>query len=193
MKEYCAGGKRSKLLSLYRGIDAKGMGAEFFGPFFPLILIFSIYFMIPETIIDFITSQTCATICCVGSSSKDPYCFSAFFMFDEQESSIYFKTSPTSFHTELLNENHFVAGTIHPDKLDTLLVRGLQFRGVAVGPNHPLSRRAAIAYSSKFPMSNSMPGEIWTIRLSHIKMTDSSRSFGEKIVWTRAEERLHVM
>ncbi len=146
--------------------------------------------MIPETITDFVTSQTCATICCVGSHSKDPYCFSAFFMFDQQEASIYFKTSPSSFHADLLNDNHFVSGTVHPDKLDPLQIKGLQFRGVAVGSNHPLSRRAGIAYSSKFPMANSMPGEIWTIRLCHIKMTDNSQSFGEKIIWTRAEEKL---
>ena len=146
--------------------------------------------MIPETIIDFITSQTCASICCVGASSKDPYCFSAFYMFDEQEGSIYFKTSPTSFHTELINENHFVAGTINPDKLDPLQIKGIQFRGVACGPNHPLSRRASMAYHSKFPLAKSMPGELWTIRLSHIKMTDNTQTFGEKILWTRAEERL---
>lgn len=148
--------------------------------------------MIPETIIDFISGQTCATICCVGASSKDPYCFTAFVMFDEKEASLYFKTSPDAFHTGLLTENHFVAGTINPDKLDPLQIKGIQFRGVAIGPNHPLSRRAGLAYQSKYPLSKSMPGEVWTVRLSHIKMTDNTERFGEKILWTRAEERVPI-
>ncbi len=44
----------------------------------------------------------------------------------------------------------------------------------------------------KFPLAVAIPGEVWTIRLSHIKMTDSTLSFGKKISWTRAEEKVHA-
>jgi uncharacterized protein YhbP (UPF0306 family) len=148
--------------------------------------------MIPDSILDFIASQTCATVCCVGRNDNDPYCFSCFYALDPEQGSIYFKSSAKTFHSTLMSENHFISGTIHPDKLNPMTIRGIQFRGVVIDPEHPLGRKASEAYHAKFPLAKAMPGEVWTIRLSHIKMTDNSKTFGEKIVWTRAEEKVHA-
>ena len=147
--------------------------------------------MIPENIQDFISDQTCATVCCVGKSD-DPYCFSCFYAFDPEEGSIYFKSAADTQHARMLKENHFIAGTIQPDKLNTLMIKGIQFRGIAISPDHPLAKKGTSKYYQRFPLALAMSGEVWTIRLSHIKMTDSTLSFGKKTVWTRAEEKHHA-
>jgi len=147
--------------------------------------------MIPDTIRNFIADQTCSTVCCVGKEN-DPYCFSCFYAFDPEEGSIYFKSSPDTLHAKMMKENHFVAGTIQMDKLNKLMIKGVQFRGVAMSPEHPLARNGNSKYYRKFPMALAMPGEVWTLRLSHIKMTDNTLSFGKKIEWTRAEEKHHA-
>jgi uncharacterized protein YhbP (UPF0306 family) len=147
--------------------------------------------MIPESIIDFINDQTCSTVCCVDKED-DPYCFSCFYAFDPEEGSIYFKSSSDTLHAQALRENHFVAGTIQPDKLNSLMVKGIQFRGLAMSPEHPLARKGTSKYYLKFPLALAMPGEVWTIRLSHIKMTDNTLAWGKKIQWTRAEEKHHA-
>jgi hypothetical protein len=36
-------------------------------------------------------------------------------------------------------------------------------------------------------MALAMPGHIWTIQLTEIKMTDNTLGFGKKIAWSRSE------
>jgi uncharacterized protein YhbP (UPF0306 family) len=140
-----------------------------------------------ENIIKFIKKQTCASICCVDKNGN-PYCFSCFYAFNSDEGLLYFKSSSGTRHSEIISENPSIAGTILPDKLNVLLVKGIQFEGVVLSENHFLVRNASGNYHKKYPVALTMQGEILTIQINSIKMTDNSVGFGKKITWMRKEE-----
>ncbi|BAU53368.1 pyridoxamine 5'-phosphate oxidase family protein [Mucilaginibacter gotjawali] len=137
-----------------------------------------------EDIIKFARRQTCATISCINGNNK-PYCFNCFYAFNSELGLLYFKSSADTRHSKLIKQNPFVAGTILPDKLKTLLVQGIQFEGELLAGDHPLAAHASANYHKEHPMALAMQGEIWTIQINHIKMTDSSKGFGKKIAWDR--------
>ena len=66
-------------------------------------------------------------------------------------------------------------------------MKGVQFEGVILDAQHPLTGQASGYYLKKHPLGLAIPGEIWTIQISHIKMTDSTMGFGKKIEWNRGE------
>jgi len=139
-----------------------------------------------EDIINFIRKQTCATISCINENGK-PYCFNCFYAFNNEQGLLYFKSSADTYHSKSIIKNSAIAGTILPDKLKTLLVQGIQFEGEFLTGDHVLAAHASANYHKTHPMALAMPGDIWTIQVNHIKMTDSSKGFGKKIVWDRGE------
>ena len=106
-------------------------------------------------IVHFIEKQNSATICCTGNAGN-PYCFSCYYAINLKDGLLYFKSSVEAYHSILLKENPVIAGTILPDSLNKLKIKGVQLKG-----------------------------EVFTIRLDSIKMTDSARIFGKKIFWNR--------
>lgn len=144
-----------------------------------------------EIIIRFIQRQTCATICCADEQGK-PYCFSCFYAFNCEEGLIYFKSQPEAHHSGLLKNNPIIAGTILPDKLNKFLVKGIQFEGIVLDSDNPLMKHDSGFYHKKHPIALAMSGEIRTIQINHIKMTDSTMGFGKKIIWVRDEEAMSL-
>ena len=144
-----------------------------------------------ETIINFLQQQTSATVCCVDAAGK-PWCFSCFYVFNADKGLLYYKSSPDTHHSALIKMNPVTAGSVLPDKLNKLLVKGIQFQGILLASDHPLTKHAAIQYYKKNPLAVAMPGEIWTIRIDHIKMTDSTKGFGKKIAWSRSEQPVNT-
>ena len=138
-------------------------------------------------IIKFLENQTCATICCVDETGK-PYCFSCFYAFNAEKGLVYFKSSAESYHSILLKRNPHIAGTILPDKLKILVVKGVQFEGDIAAADYPLMKQASAYYHKKHPMALAMSGSIWIIEINSIKMTDSTIGFGKKITWSRHEK-----
>ncbi|MBL7747186.1 MAG: pyridoxamine 5'-phosphate oxidase family protein, partial [Chitinophagaceae bacterium] len=124
-------------------------------------------------IVQYISKQTCATVCCVDDKGN-PYCFNCFYVFNSEEGLLYFKSSAGTNHAGMLTKNPAVAGTILPDKLGMLQIRGVQFHGTVLSDDHPLTRQAHVHYYKKHPTALAMPGEMWTIQLSNIKMTDNT-------------------
>ncbi len=141
-----------------------------------------------ENIIQFLQQQTCASICCIDEQDK-PYCFSCFYAFNAEEGLLYFKSSANANHSVLIKKNPFIAGTVLPDKLSKLLVKGLQFEGIVLDTQHPMVKQALNNYLKKHPIAIAIPGDVWTIKISNIKMTDSTMGFGKKILWNRAESK----
>ena len=138
-----------------------------------------------DKIVKFIHKQTCASVCCVETVAN-PYSFSCFYAFNAEAGLLYFKSSMDTRHGPVMVSNPHIAGTILPDKLNIMLVKGIQFEGIVLPDDHPSCNHAASHYYKKFPMALAMHGEIWTIQLNYIKMTDSTLGFGKKIEWTRA-------
>jgi uncharacterized protein YhbP (UPF0306 family) len=147
--------------------------------------------MMNKTIFQFIKEQTCAGICCVDEAGK-PYCFTCFYACNAEKGLLYFKSSKESHHGVLLMKNPSVAGTILPDKLSTFLVKGLQFEGILLDGEHPMAKNASVFYHKAKPMALAVPGEVWTVQIDSIKMTDSTLGFGKKIIWQREPENQAV-
>ena len=139
-----------------------------------------------ESIRKFIKKQTCANICCVDEKGN-PYCFSCFYSFNEQEGVLHYKSGLDTHHSALITANPVIAGTILPDKLNVLQVKGIQFEGIVLTADHSFMKNASSHYHKKYPFALAMTGEIWTVQLNSIKMTDSKLGFGEKIIWSREE------
>jgi uncharacterized protein YhbP (UPF0306 family) len=98
---------------------------------------------------------------------------------------MYFKSSVSAKHSSILVTDPCIAGTIQPDKLNRLVVKGIQFEGKILPGDHPICKEASADYYKKHPMALAVPGEIWVIELN--KMTDSTLGFGKKISWKRNE------
>lgn len=142
-----------------------------------------------DRIVDFIEGQRVATICCVDEENK-PYCFSCFFAFDKEKHLLYFKSSANTYHGPLLEKLPHIAGTIQPDKLNPLAIKGIQFSGAILPGSNDLCVDASTVYHKKYPFALAMPGDLWTVQLHHIKMTDNTLSFGKKITWKREQEEV---
>lgn len=138
-----------------------------------------------EPITEFLANQTCASLCCIDKDGN-PYCFSCFFAFDDKQGLLFFKSSPQSWHGSLIAKNPAIAGTILPDKLSRMVIKGVQFEGNILAAEHPLTIEAAVLYHKKFPMALVMTGRIYTIEINNIKMTDSSKLFGKKESWEKS-------
>ncbi len=140
-----------------------------------------------ETIIHFLEQQNCASVCCIDEAGK-PYCFSCFYAFSRIDGLIYFKSSANSHHANLLKKNSFIAGTVLPDKLNKLTIKGIQFEAIVLDTQHPLVKKRLNNYYKKHPAALAMPGDIWILQIEYIKMTDNTLGFGKKIIWNRAKK-----
>ena len=141
-----------------------------------------------QRIIDFIRKQTCGNLCCVDEQGN-PYCFSFFYSFDEKEKMLFYKSSDETMHSEILHHNNKVAGTILPDKLNLLQIKGIQFEGVILPSGHPLTKIASSHYHKKHPVAIAMPGDIWIVQVNRFKFTDNSLGFGKKLIWNRDSDK----
>ena len=142
-----------------------------------------------KDIVKFISKQKTASICTTDTNGN-PYCFSCFFAYDADHSVLFYKTHADSHHAALMMIKKEVAGTILPDRTDPVIVRGLQFEGRVLSPDHPMAAHASSKYHLRFPFALAMPGDLWAIQVDHIKMTDSSKGFGYKVNWERDREEV---
>ena len=146
-------------------------------------------FCMKEAIIEFIDSQTCASICCIDQQGY-PYCFSCFYAFESEQALLYFKSSTGTTHAGILLNNPLVAGTILPDKLQKLAVKGIQFTGHLLTASDDQSKHASFLYHKKYPFALAIPGKVWALQLNQVKMTGGARPLGKKIKWERNHQNL---
>lgn len=140
-----------------------------------------------KRIIEFIMKQTCTSICCAGENGN-PYCFSCFYAFNPAVGLLYYKSSPDSYHSKLIQSSPEIAATILPDKLNRLMPKGIQLQGRVLELLHPMATNASTIYYKKYPIAMAIKGEVFTISLTQIKMTDNSLGIGKKILWNRNDE-----
>jgi len=147
--------------------------------------------LINDSIAQFIEKQKTCSLCCIDESGK-PYCFSCFYVFNHQQGLLYFKSSSKSKHSGLLPFHPHIAGTILPDKLNILIIKGIQFEGTILPANHFLTDEATKFYHKKNPAGLAVPGDIWIVKIDNIKMTDNTLGFGKKITWSRSQKHAAV-
>lgn len=144
---------------------------------------------IQQHISNFIAQQTVASVCCSGPEG-DLHCFSCYYAYNENQELLYFKTSDDSLHMQYLLKNALLAGTILPDKLNKLSIKGIQFNGELLRTSHAQDNDAAKLYHRRFPFALAMPGIVYTIKLNRLKMTDNTLGFGTRLVWDRLHSPL---
>lgn len=88
----------------------------------------------------------------------------------------------------MLKGNHAIAGTVLPDTLNKLMVKGLQFEGKVLDPADKHAQAAGAFYHKKNPLALAIPGFVWAVQINYLKMTDSTLGFGKKIIWERGAE-----
>jgi len=93
-----------------------------------------------------------------------------------------------AYHSRILLQNPKVSGTIMPDKLNKLAVKGIQFTGVVLAENDPLCLDAFKKYHSRFPLAIAVPGVVSVIQLNQLKMTDNVTGIFKKHLWQREEK-----
>lgn len=137
-------------------------------------------------IIDFIKENKIATICCTDGDST-PHCFHCFYVLDEDNHLLFFKSSSQTKHSKLLANNPNIAGSILPDKIDLLSLKGIQFSGKIIYSEFPNNIKPDTFYHKKMPFALAKPGHVWCIELTKIKMTDNTKIFGKKLRWEKYE------
>lgn len=137
-----------------------------------------------KEIADFIKQYKIAAISCSGLDAS-PYIFHCFYAFDLKNQLLFFKSSLGSFHSSLLAENSKIAGSVLPDKINLLALKGIQFTGTILYQDFPQNIIPERFYHKKFPFALAKPGKVWCIRLDMIKMTNNTRAFGAKLQWSR--------
>jgi len=141
--------------------------------------------MMQNEISRFIKDNKIASICCIENCDA-AYCFHCFYVFDEENKLLFFKSSPHTRHSQLLEKNGHIAGSILPDKIDFLALKGIQFTGIVLNIGFPGNISPDKFYHSKLPLALAKPGKVWCLQLETVKMSDSSRIFGKKLHWERA-------
>lgn len=135
-----------------------------------------------QEIVNFITINKVASICCVDEESV-PYCFNCFYSFHSGTQLLFFKSSSDSFHSKLLLKNERISGTILPLKLELLAIKGIQFSGRVLYDSFPEQIRPESHYHKAYPLAIAKPGHVWCIQLERVKMTDNTQIFGKKPEW----------
>ncbi len=135
--------------------------------------------------IQFISENKIATICCLDSENR-PYCFNCFYAVDLKDHLLFFKSSENTLHSHLLLENPCIAGTILPEKIEMLSIKGVQLTGMVLYPDRPDFIDGNYLYHLRFPFAKVMPGEIWCIQLINVKMTGSRNLFRKKLKWSKS-------
>ena len=137
---------------------------------------------IPDTIKTFLSSNKVATVCFVDEHNN-PYCINCFYVFDEEHNILILKSSTGTTHQKFTQPLACVSGTILPDTLDVLKIKGIQFIGKLADKQEVESFKLNSTYLKKYPMSLAILGYVWGVKLDYVKFTDNTLSFGNKTIW----------
>ena len=138
--------------------------------------------LIPNDITHFLESFKICTICFVDEDNK-PHCINCFYYFDAENQLLVFKSSTGTNHTSLTKDGVPVSGTVLPEHIDLLKIKGLQFSGSIISNKEASNYNISFNYHKKYPVAIAMPGYIWAVKLNNLKYTDNSLVFGKKIIW----------
>lgn len=139
---------------------------------------------VPAEITAFLKQNKVATVC-FTDAKHNPYCINCFFVFDEEKEVLLFKSSFGAFHEDFVREANPVAGSVLPEKLDPLKIKGLQFTGQTLDESEIVGSGLTELYYRKYPFGRVMPGYIWALRPAFMKFTDNTLGFGTKRLWQK--------
>ena len=116
-----------------------------------------------------------------------PWCANIFYAWMAAENLFVFTTDITTRHGEEMGRNPEVAASIVLETNIVGLVRGVQVCGMAARPEGAELEKVRRAYLRRFPYAAMADLELWTLRPTHIKLTDNRLGFGKKIEWHESQ------
>jgi uncharacterized protein YhbP (UPF0306 family) len=138
---------------------------------------------IPDKLVNFLQENKVSTVC-FTDQENNPYCINCFYAFDEEHHILIFKSSIGTTHQKLTKPTACVSGTILPNVIDTLKLKGMQFTGKIIENEVIDKLQLNSKYLKKYPMSIAVMGYEWAVRLDFLKFTDNTLGFGNKTIWT---------
>lgn len=139
-----------------------------------------------KEILHFIKDNKIACIACVDEKNQ-PYCFHCFYVFDEKNNLLFFKSSLNTYHAKALSKNPGISGSILPHKINLIALKGIQFTGSILTEAFPEDINPDHYYHKNLPLALGKPGHVYCIKLEMIKMSDNTNIFGKKLIWHRSE------
>ena len=146
---------------------------------------------IPENSVKYLTDNKIATVCFVDENHK-PYCINCFYAFDTQNYCLIMKSSKGTHHENMMKDSAAVSGTILPETIDTIQLKGMQFTGHLMSQEAIENLHLKSRYLKKFPMSLAIKGYIWAVKLEFLKHTDNTFGFGNKKIWSLEKEAINL-
>jgi len=136
----------------------------------------------PNNIKEFISTNQIASVCFVDENHL-PYCINCFFAIDAERNLIIFKSSTGTRHHNHTVAKAAIAGTILPEKIEKLKIRGAQFNATILSNEELATFNCSASYYKQYPFALAMPGYIWAAKFDFIKFTDNTLGFGNKTIW----------
>lgn len=137
--------------------------------------------MIDDRIVKFFRKHHVLTI--ATTADGKPWCANCFYVYLAEENMLVFTTDPETRHGREFILNPLVSGSVVLETMVIGKIRGIQFSGIVSEPEGMLLEKARKKYLLRFPVAALMDTRLWTVKLTHIKMTDNRFGFGRKLVW----------
>lgn len=137
----------------------------------------------PQKITDFIKRHHVITVATVNDGQ--PWCFNAFYAFDEEMQSFVITSHDDTRHIQEVLQNKKVAGSVVLETEIVGKVQGLQFSGEMTLCEDEDEKQAKKVYVKRFPLTTLTPKILWRISIFDAKYTDNTLGFGKKLLWTK--------
>lgn len=119
-------------------------------------------------ITEFICAQRIATICYVNNGI--PYCFNCMYAYIPELEKLIFKSSKSSEHALVLQNEDRIAGTIYQASQNGFNNTGLQLLA-RIETENKNNKNAEITYYHRFPAARLMPGQLFILSLDEVKFS----------------------
>ena len=133
--------------------------------------------------VDFINKHHVLTL--ATSKENNPWCANCFYIYLEKENCFVFTSDYDTKHVQDVLTNSKVAGSVVLETNAVGKIQGIQFNGIMEKPKNALLSKAKKAYLKRFPFAVLMKTSLWTVQLTHIKLTDNRLGFGKKLTWEK--------
>ncbi len=137
----------------------------------------------PEKITAFLKKHHVITV--ATCENNQPWCFNAFYAFDEETHSFYITSHDDTKHIQQVLKNAVVSGSVVLETEIVGKVQGLQFSAEMTLCEGDMEKKASKIYCKRFPFATLAPKVLWQIEILDAKYTDNTLGFGKKLNWSK--------
>lgn len=112
-----------------------------------------------------------------------PWACNVFYVFDEDQLTLYFLAELKTEHAKAMQVHPQVAGTIAVTPKSVIQIQGIQFQAKAILLTGEQAELAYVQYYRAFPFARVIKAPIWALQLQQIKMTNNLLGFAHKTHW----------